>query len=156
MAGAAGAAGPAGPAGPTGPQGVVGVQSLGPVAWNFITQPGVMFLGTPVNVTTTATQKVIATATTTATMGNSQVSMVWFGWCSRPQGSSSAPVPLTGSASPDLFVQWTSTVATFTAAETKVPGAGMWEIGLCAENSSINPSTNTGTGVALGWVMVTN
>jgi hypothetical protein len=109
------------------------------------------FYGVTATVTTTASQRVTAVVTGYGQTGAGLVASTQFGLCSRPAGTSSAPTRFETPMSPN-FAHVTENPTTFTAAESAVLGAGMWEVGLCGTIAG----GNTVQGSSAGWVMVTN
>lgn len=173
--GATGVVGPIGPAGPTGPQGAMGtpgtpgapgaagapgapgqpgVVSMGAIAPTSAalmgSGVGFSFFGPTATVTTTATQRVSGVITASANLNTSAAVVVEFSFCARPAGMVVVPTRFT--PAPLLRTEVTDTPSTFSSAESKVLGAGTWEVGLCAENLGAEPVS----GVVSGWVMVTN
>ena len=148
--GAPGAQGPQGDAGAPGPSGVVTIANI-MVQNPYSTLPANSdraWFSNTVIVTTTASQRI--TGVVSANASANQAVSFNYSLCFRPQGATTAPLIFTTPLTAPVTSS-TSNVA-FTAADSVVPGAGTWEVGLCATN---NTSTEV-NGASLGWVMVTN
>lgn len=150
--------GATGAAGPQGPSGVVAIASLqGTVAWGAavpVSGAGYVFIGPTGSVTTTAAQRVTASATWTATP--SAAALLRWDVCYR----SGTGTELNSPASGYKLLQSASGARQFVAASnTFVPGAGTWVVGPCVRADSNSTRLNLIAGQddwASGWAMVTN
>lgn len=136
-----------------GAPGTVDLQVLSGTAQASIAAGGgnVEFVGPTATVTTTATQKVVGTIATTffASGGSADVR---YGICYRasPAGAIAYFAPV---ATRQRF-QALLTNMTFTATGGGTPGAGTWDVGMCA--GSANATSITAGMPVNGWVMVVN
>jgi hypothetical protein len=159
--GATGSAGPQGPAGPTGPQGpggppgsqgVPGVVTTARIS-GFIASiaaaDGVwQFLGPQAVVTTTAAQRVTASAMVPiATTGAPQT--IRLDVCHQASAGGTVS-PFSGSQF--SLVALTSTRVAQAVAGTTVPGAGTWRVGACAQTTVAIDNSD----FVNGYVQVTN
>ena len=147
--GPAGATGAAGAAGAAGPSGVVTIENI-LVENPFSTVPANSdraWFGNTVILTTTATQRLTGVVTASAS-ANVQVG-INYALCLRAQGATTAPLIFTTPMSATVTA---SGVTTFTAASSASPGAGSWQVGMCASNNT----ATVVTGGSQGWIMVTN
>jgi hypothetical protein len=112
-----------------------------------------VFAGPNVEVTTTASQRLLGAAD--ANIGSSASTWAFeYGMCYRRAGSSTAPVlnflgdqhTAVGHANTDL--------SSFSPTATVVPGAGTWKVGFCAMHQNIDGPDNNGD--VSGWVQVVN
>lgn len=155
--GAAGAQGTVGSPGTPGTPGGPGFVQLGSWAGSTSTLPAsgiaVTFLGPTATLTTTATQSIaasgssaLATSTGTATID--------LAMCIQPStgGALQFLNPATAGAFQNLNV--TTTRSSFAASAAGTPGAGTWNVGVCARNTSTQAvNANDWT---IGYAFVSN
>lgn len=149
--GTTGPTGPAGPTGPQGPSGVVATVNLTGSMPNIpVNSTAYIFVGGTATVTTTATQRLVGSATgSVGILAGGPLSDVDYGLCYRP----SAGGTLTNFST--YVTAEVSTVRTpFGVASTVVPGAGTWTVGMCIRNRST--ATIDDADWVNGWVAVWN
>jgi hypothetical protein len=149
-----GAQGPAGAAGPQGPAGATGIVVTGTMA-GFVSaipanQAVWVFAGPFAVVTTTAVQRLTATAETSLGAA-ANIASVRVDMCYQNNGGGTV-FNFTGGN----YIEHPFTVARlpFGAAASVVPGAGTWRVGLCVFNNSVTQINQTNW--MNGWVQVTN
>ena len=129
--GAPGATGPAGPTGATGATGVVYVGMVGMLYSSNLGPDGTNYMvSTTDTITTTAGQKVIISGTLDLQAAPSAYARVVPCFVA----SGSGAIPSNGSA--DGIGTWVSSERPVTTQGVLTPGAGTWDVGVCAKNGS--------------------
>jgi hypothetical protein len=102
-----------------------------------------VFLGQPVQFTTTTAQRITGAVSASWTLGDGNTGLVYEALCYRVAGSIAAPAPFVGT--PDTQAAPAASpggsITSVTTTDTLVPGAGTWEVGRCMENLSNSPAT---------------
>lgn len=129
--GATGATGPAGPTGATGATGVVYVGMVGMLYASNLGPDGTNYMvSTTDTITTTAGQKVIVSGTLDLQATQNAYARVIP--CFVASGSGGTP----SNGSADGIGTWIETERTVTTQGVLTPGAGTWDVGVCARNGS--------------------
>lgn len=157
--GATGAAGARGATGTPGPPGATGFVQLsgwaGSVSNTAISPSGtaLVFAGPTATVTTTATQRIVASGS--AALGTSAgTAVIHTAMCVQP--STGGPVSVLDGVSSDVEVVTASTTRIpFASAMTGVPGAGTWNVGICAIDTSATQAIDSNDR-SVGYAFVTN
>jgi hypothetical protein len=112
---------------------------------------GFKFVGNPeTGITTTASQKLVGTAS--VPLADPTATSFDYDLCYRPSGGG-ALTPFSTSQSGATL---TSTDVVYTAASSKVPGAGTWDVGFCLKQATNDARDAERTNEVNGWVMVVN
>ena len=126
-----GATGPAGPTGATGATGVVYVGMVGMLYASNLGPDGTNYMvSTTDTITTTAGQKVIVSGTLDLQATQNAYARVIP--CFVASGSGGTP----SNGSADGIGTWIQTERTVTTQGVLTPGAGTWDVGVCARNGS--------------------
>lgn len=152
--GPVGPAGPSGPTGPSGPSGVVAVYSLNLTSWGVIhAEKNVWaFIGTPVSITTSTTQRLTASVSGTLYAGGESAGVdTMLGICY--QDAEGGPLHdfsgRTRILDPVRFDGRDSTTGafrrTYSISDSAIPGEGAWNVGSSAwpvppENATPDPN----------------
>ncbi len=166
VAGATGAAGPQGATGATGAQGAQGLQgptgivttaTFAGAVPSIAGAVALVFAGPTATVTTTAGQRLTATAVAPLGFGAGALpSTALVDVCYRPQAGGNLINFAAGNYAEHRFV---AERRGYSAAGSVVPGAGTWLVGLCLANATgagANPSAISDNDYVNGWVQVTN
>ena len=143
-----GSAGQAGAPGPVGPTGVVSIATWNGNIGDLPDLSSYAFAGPTATVTTTAGQRLVATAS--GVLGATTYAHMYLDICYPAYAGGAVitfnnPNPLYTHTVQPSVAQSVSAIA--------APGAGTWNVGLCAR-PQINPLDHNGQ--ATGWVMVVN
>ncbi|HYB28075.1 MAG TPA: hypothetical protein VEF89_15770 [Solirubrobacteraceae bacterium] len=110
-----------------------------------------VFAGSPITMTTTATQTIVASES--AALGQTLVGTpipVNVAICTQPAaGGATTPMPSSGAIE---TVNPTNYVAPYAMSSAGSPGAGTWKVGFCVKNTS--STTLNDDGNMVGWVAV--
>ncbi|MBI4957494.1 MAG: collagen-like protein [Myxococcales bacterium] len=154
--GPAGANGAAGALGPTGPTGIVTVAMLNDNVGRNVSGTGGglnLFLGAPVQVTTTATQKLLASLSSAVDTRSTGTS-AWgaLNVCYQSTGGG----VITEFGQPHAYFSFAANMwIPITVTNAVVPGAGTWRVGLC-ETINNGPGNTLSYQGQVGYVTVTN
>jgi hypothetical protein len=114
--------------------------------------PAFLFVGSTVNIATTATQRMTGAVTSSFFLEGTGGTL-YDALCYRPSGTTQALVSFAGGHSENARSLLASSASgTTTVTDTVVPGAGTWEVGRCLVNQANSILHVT---VMTGWVQVT-
>jgi hypothetical protein len=114
-----------------------------------------VFAGPTVEVTTNASQRLLAAADANIGSASGNPLSFQYGMCYRRVGSSTAPVVnFLGNQSTNTGVGHATNLASFSPTATVVPGAGTWRVGFCARHQGLDGPDHNGD--VSGWVQVVN
>jgi hypothetical protein len=157
-AGPAGPVGATGPAGPAGATGIVTTATFAGLVGSIVGAATFAFAGPTATVTTTANQRLTATAE--APLGFAvgvTDSTAAIDICFRPAAGGTLTNFAGGNYSDHGIV---AERRSYSATGSVIPGAGTWAVGLCVANrdaaGTANPSAISNNDYVNGWVQVTN
>lgn len=156
LRGAVGPAGAQGQQGPQGPQGSTGVVSVGTWAGQVGVIPansGIVFAGPTATLTTTATQRVLASGSAALATGTGSVSFQ-LGICKQPSAGGTISILNLNPTAYDSVLATTTRIP-FAMSDSGVPGAGTWNIGICVASPLSSQAINNND-QSIGWAIVTN